>query len=80
MICKETMKLIIAAEYELESARIKHPPMHSYHEGLAIIQEEFEEFKTEIFKRDHDPLRIREELIQIVAMCMAFDAELLPEI
>jgi len=60
-------------------ARTIHKPMHSYHEGYAIMKEEFEEFWDEIKKKHPSKHKIEEELIQIAAMCMAFYAELIEE-
>jgi hypothetical protein len=56
---------------ELASARRKHAPMASAHEAYAVILEELEEFKTEVFKRT--AMRSCEgmltELVQTAAMC-----------
>lgn len=73
------MRFFVEAETEYHRARSKHKAMQSQHEGLAVIWEEFEEFKQEVFKKKPDPQRLREELIQIAAMCRAFDQELLPQ-
>lgn len=52
------------------------PPMNSPHEAAFVIEEEWEEYRQEVFKhnaskpdRDTRP-RQREELIQLAAMCM----------
>lgn len=65
------------AEREFARARSKHRAMAGYHEGLAVIWEEFEELKNEVFKKKPNPQALREELIQIAAMCRAFATELL---
>ena len=51
-------------------------PMNSPHEAAFVIEEEWEEYRQEVFKhnlskpdRDTRP-RQREELIQLAAMCM----------
>ena len=51
------------------------PPMNSPHEAAFVIEEEWEEYRQEVFKhntskpdRDTRP-RQREELIQLAAMC-----------
>jgi hypothetical protein len=63
---REFSKLV---EYSLHDARQQHPRIHSRHEGLAVIWEEFEELKQEIFKKEVDPHAIMSELSQISAMC-----------
>jgi hypothetical protein len=60
----------------LSEARKIHPTMKSFHEGLAIIMEEFEEFKAEIFKKQQSKLNIILELAQISAMCQRFAEDL----
>jgi len=54
--------------------RGKHPHFHSAHEGLALILEEVEELKREVFrrKRKGDPLRFLNELVDIAAYCEIF--------
>jgi hypothetical protein len=56
---------------ELTRARRLHAPLGSAHEAYAVILEELEEFKTEVFKRT--AMRSCEgmltELVQTAAMC-----------
>jgi hypothetical protein len=54
---------------ELASARKAHWPIRTRHEGLAVIEEEFLEFRTSVFSRRPDVAALREELVQIAAMC-----------
>jgi septal ring factor EnvC (AmiA/AmiB activator) len=54
---------------ELEKARSKHKPMTSLHEGLAIIWEEFEELKAEVFKKEPDMNSLTKELVETATMC-----------
>jgi NTP pyrophosphatase (non-canonical NTP hydrolase) len=56
---------------ELASARKKHGPMLSIHEGYAVILEELDEAWDEVKKktRDRDLDNLYKELIQIAAMC-----------
>lgn len=66
-----------AVEAELLRARTKHPtPIHSIHEGIAVIEEEFLEAREEVFHGKHEPLY--RELVQLAAMCqrMAEDCNL----
>jgi hypothetical protein len=68
---------VLAGEVACEFIRASSmfPPIHSPHEGLAVIEEEFEEFKQEVWKfnlnkgRDTRP-NMRTELIQLAAMCL----------
>jgi hypothetical protein len=56
---------------ELVKARAKHPrAFNSMHEGYAIILEEIEELKLEIFKKQENRNRLDTltELVQIGAM------------
>lgn len=60
---------------ELTAARSAYPkPINSLHEGLALIQEEFCEFQSELFSTKNgqaDRAAVLKELVQIVAMCFA---------
>ena len=63
----------LLVDQELIKARQKHPAaFNSYHEGLAIIQEEFEEFKAEVFERKVDRINLEGELVQLATMCRRF--------
>jgi hypothetical protein len=57
---------------ELESARAAHPTnMHNMHEAYAVILEEMDELKAEIWKspRKRDYRAMADEIIQVAAMC-----------
>lgn len=60
-----------AVDKEAAHARTKHGPVRSFHEGLAVIWEEFDEFKAEVWKQDNqrNHANMLTELIQIAAMC-----------
>lgn len=60
---------------EVKRARGLFSPLHGPHEALAVILEEFEEYKAEVWRfnpakgRDTRP-RQREELVQLAAMAI----------
>jgi len=60
---------------EYLTARRKHDEMHSLHEGLAILWEEFEEVKKEVFKKHPDGRKVYDELVQVATMAMAMAVE-----
>lgn len=55
---------------ELLAARVKHGPIHSAHEGYAVILEELDEFRAEVWKKrdQQDTKNMLHELVQIGAM------------
>lgn len=59
---------------ELHRTQESFPKYHSYHEGLAVIQEEFEELKGEVFKkaplRDLDKMEC--EALQVATTSIQF--------
>lgn len=57
---------------ELLIAVQKFPPMHSAHEGFAVIHEEFDELKAEIWKNPErrDIEAMHAEAVQLAAMCV----------
>lgn len=69
------------AEVFSEAARAsrQHPPMKSVHEGLAIMWEEFEEVKLEVFKKVPDYQNLQKELVQLAAMCGRFAADVVAQ-
>lgn len=60
---------------ELHRAQNLFPPIHSMHEGLGIVREEYKEFEDEVFaynlakNRDTRP-KARAELIQLATMAL----------
>lgn len=60
---------------ETGRAETKHAPMNSAHEGWAVILEEVEELKAEVFKggsTPRDPVAMRKEAIEVAAMAVRF--------
>lgn len=67
--------LLKEVQTELERARSLFKPIYSPHEALGIVQEEFDEFKQEVYKfnlakgRDTRP-EMRVELVQLATMAL----------
>lgn len=71
--------LIEETREELARAHREFPvPLNSPHEGYAVLLEEIDELWDEVKKkrRDRDPIRMREECVQIAAMAIRFAVEL----
>lgn len=64
--------VLAAVGSELERARLEHAPMASAHEAFAVILEELDEFKLEVWKKrsERDLVAMRAELIQLAAMAV----------
>ncbi len=75
----ETQLVLRQVKEESETAWYTFPAFHSYHEGLAIIEEEFLELRAEVFKQHdaRDTARMRQEAIQLAAMAVRFVRDLL---
>ena len=69
-ICKMIDYYLDKIKSELIRAKKIHPGFRSYHEGYGVIKEEFDEMWDEIKKRDVFHKRVREECIQLAAMCL----------
>src|SRR5713226_5860293 len=68
-------EFIDAVTNEAARAGAIHAPMHSPHEALGVIREEYAEFEQRVYQ--HNPVKgrdcrpqMREELIQLAAMCL----------
>lgn len=69
------LNVVEEIENEYLMARERFPRFASGHEALAVLMEEFEELKVEVFKRNPRPERLREEAIQVAAMGLRFVME-----
>lgn len=74
----EINKVIDDVATELAEASNKFRPFQSPHEGLAIILEEYEELKAEVFKSFNvrEKLAMRDEARHLAAMAMRFMVDL----
>lgn len=59
---------------EYKKAVAMYKPFHSAHEGFAILLEEVEELKREVFVRQsqHNYSKMRKEAIQVATMAIRF--------
>lgn len=67
--------------HEYLNATQKYPAFHSGHEGLAVIMEEFDELKAEVYKKPSDVNKdlMRKEAIQVAAMAIRFITDICDE-
>jgi len=74
----EKMDAMNQVAVELRVAMQKHKPFNSAHEGYAVILEELDELKTEVWKNEklRDSGRLRLEARQVAAMAIRFMVEL----
>lgn len=70
VVLREWAPHFYAVHKELFMATAKHGPFHSRLEGLAVLEEEVDEFKEEC--RHGTIARAREEAIQCAAMAIRF--------
>ena len=70
MTAQEQVVSEVVAEFQRASSL--HPRFNSAHEGYAVILEEMDELKEEVWKRDHDKDAMRKEAVQVAAMALRF--------
>jgi hypothetical protein len=70
----ETAMREVAAEFDAASAQ--HSSFNSAHEGFAVMLEEMDELKLEVWKRHRDPAAMRAEAVQVAAMALRFLVDL----
>ena len=64
---------------ELERAIDLFPPMHSAHEGYAVLLEEMGELWAEVTLKNPSKHRMRQEAKQVAAMALRFMIDVVPE-
>jgi len=65
-------KLLADLTTEIEKACRKHPAYPSIHHGVAVIEEELTELKTEVFKQKYDHEKARKEALQIACTAIRY--------
>ncbi len=78
---RENRAQVVAHDVVHETLRAMktHAPFHSAHEGYAVILEELDELKEEVWKKakERDIKKMEREAIQVAAMAVRFVADLL---
>lgn len=71
---ERSVDLFNEAFVELQNATRDHGAFNSAHEGLAVIEEELDELRREVYKKRHerDPDKMHREAIQLAAMAIRF--------
>ena len=75
----EAEKAIHEIIMEFDRATRDNGSFNSAHEGYAVILEELDELKAEVWKKasDRDPELMRKEAIQVAAMALRFLVDIL---
>jgi len=68
--------IIRGLQDEYQYAISMFPPFRSAHEGYAIILEEVEELKREVFKRKRIYPHLRREALQVATMAIRFISDI----
>lgn len=61
-----------AIEDEYRRACAKFPAIHSAHEGIAVIREEYLELEKAVFVYEREPLSCQQEATKLAAMCLRY--------
>ena len=65
-------RLLGDVKWSLQQAIKKHAPMHSVHEGYAVILEEVDELWDEVKRQTIDDGAMRKEALHVAAMAVRF--------
>lgn len=65
-------RLLSDVKWELQKAMKEHAPMHSAHEGKAVIEEELDELWDEVKLKKRDDVAMRKEALHVAAMAVRF--------
>lgn len=71
--------LAVRVLHELARAEELFPPLHSPHEALAVIEEEFLELQAEVYASAGLERNAFTEAIQLAAMALRYVADLEPQ-
>jgi CO dehydrogenase/acetyl-CoA synthase beta subunit len=71
-------QILFRVRHEVVRARKKHAPMHSPHEGYAVLQEEVDELWEEIKADEGREVNAMNEAVQIAAMAVRYVLDLQP--
>jgi len=74
-------EVVTEAARELKRATGLHGKFNSAHEGYAVILEELDELKEEVWKKrqNRDRAKMRAEAVQVAAMALRFALEICSE-
>lgn len=73
----EEAEILFDFVVELREAQKTHPAFPTLHHGLAVIEEELEELRREVFNRNPDASRCRKEALQVMTMGFRFILDLI---
>lgn len=80
LVNRAIARALVLVQEELRTALSRFPAFNSAHEGLAVLMEELEELKAEVFRQPQDRsiARMYQEAIQVAAMAIRFMVDVCP--